>query len=163
MWGDSQLDWTDVWEAAALLKDDGFALRRQHDLLVWKPWYMNKLFSRSAYESKAPHLVYELHRARWQRAGDPRDHIFALLGHPAAQEGPSGARVFEADYTKPVEQVYHDFVMRMLKKTDSLMILNTVQHGSTELGTNIYLIVSRMPCFATNQDLQAPDATSQLG
>lgn len=157
------MDWTYVSQAAALLKDDSFALRRQYDLLVWKPWYMDKLFSQSAYESKTRNFTYELHRARWQRSSDPRDHIFALLGHPAAQEGPDRRQVIEADYTKPVEEVYHDFVVRMLEKGDSLMILNTVQHASPKLGRNSLFYLSQILCSATNQVLQAQDATCQLG
>lgn len=93
---------------------------------------MDGLFSPSSYESKALNFTYELHRARWQLASDPRDHIFALLGHPAALEGPDGARVIEANYTKPAKDVYHDLAVRMLQKGDSLMILNTVQHEALQ-------------------------------
>lgn len=133
LWGDTELEWAHMSRAADLLKSDGFALRRRHDLLVWKPWYMDRLFSRATYETKLLNFTYELHRARWQRTGDPRDHIFALLGHPSAQEGDNGARVVEADYTKPVDKVYHEFVVRMLEKGGFFMILNTVQHASADL------------------------------
>jgi hypothetical protein len=95
---------------------------------------MDGLFSPSSYKSKALDFTCELHRARWQLVSDPRDHIFALLGHPSAQEGPDGARVIEADYTKSVEEVYHDIAVHMLRKGGSLVILNAVQHESIELG-----------------------------
>ncbi len=132
-WGDAVLDWADVSAAASLLKDHGYALRREYDLLVWKPWYMDKLFSPSEYMSKALCFTFELHRARWQVASDPRDHIFALLGHPAARGGPDAAVVPQADYTKSVEDVYLDFTARVLQRGDSLMILNTVQHENEHL------------------------------
>lgn len=95
---------------------------------------MDGLFSASSYKSKELNFTYELHRARWQFASDPRDHIFALLGHPSAQEGPDGARVIVADYTRSVEEVYLELSVHMLQKGDSLMMLNVVQHETVEKG-----------------------------
>lgn len=133
-WGQASLDWDHLAKAADLVKNYGYTLRRQYDLLIWKPWYMEGLFDPSSYKSKPLDFTYELHRARWQLASDPRDHVFALLGHPAAQEGPDGERVIEADYTKSVEDVYHQISVHMLRKGDSLMILNAVQHESVDSG-----------------------------
>lgn len=95
---------------------------------------MDKLFSPDSYKLKARNFTYELHRARWQLASDPRDHIFALLGHPSVEEGPNGDREIEADYLKSVEQVYHEFAVHVLQKGDSLMMLNVIQHGTVESG-----------------------------
>lgn len=95
---------------------------------------MDKRFSPSTYEFDELNFAYELHRARWHLASDPRDHVFALLGHPAAQDGPHGTRLMEANYEQPVEEVFHGLAMRLLQKGDSLMILNTVQHESLEKG-----------------------------
>jgi hypothetical protein len=94
---------------------------------------MDKLFSPAAYADKKQLLfAYELHRARWQRCNDPRDHVFALLGHPAAVDSTSGKRWTEADYTKGLEEVYHELAVRLLTKGDDLMMLNVVQHESLE-------------------------------
>ena len=95
---------------------------------------MDKLFSPNSYNLKALNFTYELHRARWQLASDPRDHIFALLGHPSVEEGQDGNREIEADYMKSVEQVYHELAVHMLRKRNSLMMLNVIQHGTVESG-----------------------------
>ncbi|KAI1373917.1 HET-domain-containing protein [Hypoxylon crocopeplum] len=153
LWGSASLNWDHVSKAAALLKDYGYALRRQYDLLVWKPWYMDKRFSPSSYCSKPKIFTYELHRARWQLASDPRDHIFALLGHPSAQEGSDGVKVIEADYTKPVEEVYHDFAVRTLLKGHSLMVLNTVQHADAQLSTNLRTLPTWVPQWDSQLNL----------
>ena len=135
LWSDSRIDWSLVAAAANFLKDDGYGFRRAYNVLVWKPYYMDKLFSLESYRDKKElHFVYELHRARWQRCGDPRDHIFALLGHPAAVNPVTGKRWVEADYTKGLEEVYHEAAMRLLAKGDNLMMLNAVQHESLEKG-----------------------------
>ncbi|KAK5657875.1 hypothetical protein OQA88_2423 [Cercophora sp. LCS_1] len=149
-WGSASLNWADMSAAAALLKVYGYALRREYDLLVWKPWYMDKLFSLSGYTSKALCFTYELHRARWQLASDPRDHIFALLGHPAAEKGPDAPFVPQANYTKPVEQVFLDFTVNMLQRGDTLMILNTVQHENDQLSQHR----RSLPTWVTQWDSQ---------
>jgi hypothetical protein len=113
---------------------------------------MDRLFSPSSYTSKALNFIYEMHRARWQLASDPRDHVFALLGHPSAQEGgPNGGRVFEADYTKPVEKVYHELAVRLLSRGDSLMMLNTVQHESVEQGKRLESICTSQLIMLTRR------------
>lgn len=151
LWGDTCLDWAHVSKAAALLKDHGYALRRKYDLLVWKPWYMDRLFSPSSYGSKTLNFTYELHRARWQLSSDPRDHIFALLGHPAAREA-DGTRIMEADYAKSVEDVYHELAVRMLRG-DSLMILNTVQHETLQSATERHNLPTWVPQWDSQKSL----------
>lgn len=135
LWRDARIDWSQVAAAALFLKDHGYGFRRAYNVLVWKPYYMDKLFSLSSYgDKKELHFAYELHRARWQRCNDPRDHIFALLGHPAAFDPAIGKRWIEADYTKELEDVYHETAMRLLANGDGLMMLNVVQHESLEKG-----------------------------
>jgi hypothetical protein len=120
---------------------------------------MDKLFSPNSYKLKALNFTYELHRARWQLASDPRDHVFALLGHPSVEEGLNGDREIEADYMKSVEQVYHELAVHMLRKRDSLMILNVTQHGTVESGqfanhfTYTTLCMSPAATFAMNMKL----------
>ncbi|ETN39875.1 uncharacterized protein HMPREF1541_06101 [Cyphellophora europaea CBS 101466] len=133
LWADARIDWSEVAAAANFLKDDGFGFRRAYGVLVWKPYYMDKLFSPASYaDKKGLVFAYELHRARWQKCGDPRDHIFALLGHPAAVDPVTGKRWVEADYTKRVEEVYHETAMQLLANGNGLMVLNVVQHESLD-------------------------------
>ena len=133
-WGDLKVSWDNIAEASALLKHHGYLLRGKYDVQVWKPWYMNKLFSVDSLGTKAQNFTYELHRARWQQASDPRDHIFALLGHPSVQLDENGDREMEADYSKSVEQVFHETAVHILGKGESLMMLNVIQHETLETG-----------------------------
>ncbi len=112
---------------------------------------MDRLFSPSLYAHKASasNFIYTLHRSRWQLASDPRDHVYALLGHPTLPvlDDGSGERLIEADYTKPVEKVYHDLAASMLlhsKGPHALMMLNVVQHNSVEAANVVYMRVGHL-------------------
>ena len=117
---------------------------------------MDKLFSPASYaDKKGLVFAYELHRARWQKCGDPRDHIFALLGHPAAVDPVTGKRWVEADYTKRVEEVYHETAMQLLANGNGLMVLNVVQHESLDKGK--YGPFTRFVCIRDLCETQPTD------
>lgn len=59
-------------------------------------------------------LMYELHRAAHCRLTDPRDRVFAFLGHYAVREGNPQLAAIRADYTKSVEEIYYDIAERAL-------------------------------------------------
>jgi hypothetical protein len=114
---------------------------------------MDGLFSPKSYENKPLNFTYEMHRARWHNANNPRDHIFALLGHPAAKT-PKGKMVCVADYTKPAEEVYHEFAVNMLQ-TGSLLILNAVQNGDVDQGKYLTLYI-QLGCLTVKSLTQKP-------
>lgn len=70
-----------------------------------------------------------LHFSRQLRASDPRDHVYAFLGHPSAQHPKSGIPIITPDYTRPVSQVNLDFALQYLEWTQDLNLLSYVQHG----------------------------------
>lgn len=85
-------------------------------------------------------FVYELHRARHLSAKDPRDHVYAFLGHfsleastPAKEEGGKeddgdeeevGLAGLEPDYSRTVEDVYIDVATRGLIDASTLIMLS---------------------------------------
>jgi hypothetical protein len=75
-------------------------------------------------------FIYELHRAGHMNVTDPRDRVFAMLGHYAIRKGHnSELKELEADYKKSVEEVYADVAKRALTgDTESLITLAAVQH-----------------------------------
>lgn len=74
-----------------------------------------------------------LHRARSKRATDPRDHVFALLGHFSAPMRAPGIPLLTADYNKSELQVFHEVAVRMIKSAKDLELLQAVQHDCYDL------------------------------
>lgn len=61
---------------------------------------------------------------------DPRDRVFAFLGHYAIREGNAQLATIRADYTKSIEEVYCDVAERALlgDPAKTLITLAAVQH-----------------------------------
>ena len=74
-------------------------------------------------------FVYEQLHAKHLKATDPRDLVFALLGHYSIRYGSTHLRGLCADYTKSVIEVYVDIAIRTLSDAPTLETLNVVQHG----------------------------------
>lgn len=72
-------------------------------------------------------FIYELHGARHLRAKDPRDHIYAFLGHFAIHAAGQTLQKIKADYSKSVEDVYYEVAAGELSETRSLILLNSCQ------------------------------------
>lgn len=77
-------------------------------------------------------FFYELHRARHLMASDPRDKVFAMLGHYSIRDSSNRElRELKADYTKTVEEVYIEVAARgLLGHEEALLTLASVQHDS---------------------------------
>jgi hypothetical protein len=68
---------------------------------------------------------------RNKKASDPRDYVYALLGHPSASI--NGVPIIEPDYNKSPEELYFEVTMKILSQSKSLRILSAVQHGDGSL------------------------------
>ena len=96
-------------------------------------------------------LMYELHRAAHCRLTDPRDRVFAFLGHYAVREGNPQLAAIRADYTKSVEEIYYDIAERALlgDPGKTLITLAVVQHprlpSKTSDGSRARQLVDAMP------------------
>lgn len=75
-------------------------------------------------------FMYELQRARHCKLSDPRDRVFAFLGHYSLRMGNSLLAQMQADYSKATEDVYIDVARRALlgDPEQSLITLAAVQH-----------------------------------
>jgi hypothetical protein len=89
-------------------------------------------------------FMYELHRARHVQVSDPRDRVFAMLGHYSVRAGNAELAMLQADYKKNVAQVYTDVAVRALTGDvavreltgeSSLITLAAVQHQDLISGT----------------------------
>lgn len=100
-------------------------------------------------------FVYELHRARHMLAEDPRDRVFAFLGHFSLRKATTtpGLRGLVADYSRSVEDVYSDVAIRGLEGADTLIMLSATHHGGE-------VSRSRQNSMLTNADGAVPSALS---
>jgi hypothetical protein len=63
---------------------------------------------------------------RAQQASDPRDYIFALLGHQCALI--DGVPIVEPDYSKSAQELYFEVSIKIMRQTRSLRLLSAVHH-----------------------------------
>ena len=108
-------------------------LRKKFDLETAKIKYVFQRFIKPQETSRHANrfsFIYELHRGRHLEVTDPRDRVFAMIGHYSVQHGTNQElKGLKADYNKTVEQVYTDVAVRSLKgDTESLITLSSVQH-----------------------------------
>jgi hypothetical protein len=71
-------------------------------------------------------LLDVLHSSRCLSATDPKDHIYAFLGHHSASHSVTGKLIVSPDYTTNVEQVYSDLATNWIEWTQDLNILSFV-------------------------------------
>ena len=100
--------------------------------------------------------MYELHRARHLEVTDPRDRIFAMLGHFSLRQGNKALEDLQAHYDQTVAQVYTNVRVRALTGDESLITLAAVQHmslssRSTTLGDR-FVDRDTLPSWAPNWD-----------
>ncbi|KAK3684160.1 heterokaryon incompatibility protein-domain-containing protein [Podospora appendiculata] len=69
---------------------------------------------------------------------NPRDYLYAFLGHPLALSGPHGnGRPFiEPDYGRSVESIYHEASLWFLKQV-GLRFLSSVEHNDTTISEEL--------------------------
>jgi hypothetical protein len=64
---------------------------------------------------------------RNKRASDPRDYVYALLGHPSASI--NGVPIVEPDYNKSTTELCFEVTMKILEHSHNLRILSAVHHS----------------------------------
>lgn len=69
-----------------------------------------------------------LHFSRQLKATEPKDHIYAFLGHESASNPSTGELVVTPNYAAGLLQVYSDLAVHWIQWTKDLNILSFVQH-----------------------------------
>jgi len=73
---------------------------------------------------------WEIIGIAWQlEVFDPRDIVYAFLGHPSAQR--NGVPVIQADYSKSAPEVFKEIAIESLVVGKNEEVLSTVQHTET--------------------------------
>ncbi|ETN39900.1 uncharacterized protein HMPREF1541_06126 [Cyphellophora europaea CBS 101466] len=91
---------------------------------------------------------------RAQQASDPRDFVFALLGHPTASI--NGSLIVQPDYTRTAEAVFSELAIKLIQNNRSCRILSAVCHIDEH-----YLENTTYPSWAPRWDREA--SSSILG
>ncbi|KAB5532558.1 heterokaryon incompatibility protein-domain-containing protein [Coniochaeta sp. 2T2.1] len=113
--------------------DSGFAARTGipglliH--LLWTDWSGNWASDSSVQQCE---LLDLLDHAALLACRDPRDHIYAFLGHPLAVQAGKTGRPIIPDYEKSVGQVYMEATVFLLRQT-GIRTLSSAEHTDATL------------------------------
>ncbi|EGR48126.1 uncharacterized protein TRIREDRAFT_63093 [Trichoderma reesei QM6a] len=132
-WGDTEMDWDTLSFVAGILNERYHHLRTRFFIGTSNIRYLHQRFVEPAEAYDQFHnrgnFAYELHRARHLLAQDPRDHVYAFLGHFSLTKGGEELRELVADYSKSVEEVYFDVAVRGLRGAHDLLMLSATHHS----------------------------------
>ncbi|KLU93144.1 hypothetical protein MAPG_12082, partial [Magnaporthiopsis poae ATCC 64411] len=134
-WGDEELDWEVLSSVVDVLSQKYHYLRSRFRVLTPSVRYLYRRFVHPDDDDRAgpdycpatnslASFIYQLHRARHLLASDPRDHLYAFLGHFSKYTGSKALADIKADYSRPVKDIFYDLAIRELEGTDSLLILS---------------------------------------
>ncbi|CAN8105365.1 unnamed protein product [Discula destructiva] len=131
-WGYSTIIWDRLYDTLDGLLSHGSPLVERHELQSMRACDLFKQFSRSYPSSRRfVDTLIEMRRLDTV-ATDPRDYIFAFLGHnsalvPSIPDTEGQTTIIQADYTKTVDEVYHELALRSIETFEDLSILSAVQ------------------------------------
>lgn len=144
--GRFSMDWHTLVQACFWITWKGRSLEEEHRLPVKHP--VNTWVTYATPEAQAGHILRDsarksaprsffdvLFRTRFHDATDPRDKIFAFLGHATAKsllEG--GGHSIQVNYSMPFEELYTNVALRLLEQMQNLRLLCFVQHERQFLG-----------------------------
>ncbi|KFA68692.1 hypothetical protein S40285_02660 [Stachybotrys chlorohalonatus IBT 40285] len=132
-WGDVQIEWEKLSAVARVLNQSYHHLRSAFAVYTPNIRYLHQRFvePEGAYDEHCNRgsFIYELHRARPLASKDPRDRVYAFLGHFSLRTGSRFLAGLEADYSRTVEDVYLDVAVRELKGATSLILLSACHPG----------------------------------
>jgi hypothetical protein len=84
-----------------------------------------------------------LNHARWLACMDPRDHVYAFLGHPLAQLNNGNETIVKPDYSKHFDITYLEIALQLLRQEQGLRVLSTVEHDEQTIDQNFPSWVTR--------------------
>ncbi|KAF2433571.1 HET-domain-containing protein [Tothia fuscella] len=132
--GHSKLKWASLLSAAQFLfLHSPKSAQARNSLPLQKILFMERLYHGKEFSS----FLDVLDGGRAWDASDPRDKVYAFLGHPAVVDyvsaGEKASASITPNYKKCVEEVYIDTALAIITKTASLNILSTVIHSEREV------------------------------
>ncbi|KAI1878374.1 uncharacterized protein JN550_000556 [Neoarthrinium moseri] len=138
-WGRSDvcLDWVEIALFSSFMDANGASIVNRFDLKSWVCNHISLVWSKRPDGQPVFDFSEVLHWARIHLSTDPRDYVYALLGHPSATI--EGELIIEPSYMISTAQVYTNLASNIIERTNSVHILAFVDHGgeldSSELAT----------------------------
>ncbi|KAK7429583.1 hypothetical protein QQZ08_003963 [Neonectria magnoliae] len=129
-WGDAEMDWDVLSLVAEILNQSYHYLRSHFAILTPNIRYLHRRFvqpdddNEDEVNDNRASFIYQLHRARHLLAKDPRDHVYAFLGHFSIHMGSKPLAELQADYRRPIEEIFYDVAARELSDAESLLLLS---------------------------------------
>lgn len=131
-------EWTSLMSVLAWLSEPGYGLRRFHGIPGWTTHQLWVSFDHSARNEVVKPRSYNFldlisHAAYQFNATDPRDYIFAFLGHPSAQvqlRGDTSDLVIVPDYDDSIRSTFVKFALKWLKRSQRPHLFSCVNHES---------------------------------
>ncbi|KAJ4261591.1 hypothetical protein NW762_007022 [Fusarium torreyae] len=127
-WGEAEIDWEILSLVTGVLNQSYHYLRSRFAILTPNIRYLYQRFVEPEEEYDVNHnraaFIYELHRARHLLAKDPRDHVYAFLGHFSINTGSQSLTELVADYSRSIEDIFYDVAARELSGCESLLLLS---------------------------------------
>ena len=127
-WGSESMGWVSLEASMRRLETQGWELRKKHKIDTTAITVLFRRFSETPSSSSAERrsFVYQLCLSARNVATDPRDYVFATLGHPSAWIESEQVMIIQPDYKNTVADVYHEIAIRALTTERTLMVLNAV-------------------------------------
>lgn len=132
-WGLERISFETLYDACQVFRNELYALANIADIRYAIPLRLYKAFVDGTRATNGMHAdfayqLYTFNKASRQKCLDPRDRVFALLGHYSARIGLDQGLVMQADYTLSKTAVYRKLAIRALTEAKSTFLLNAVQH-----------------------------------
>ncbi|KAH7133333.1 heterokaryon incompatibility protein-domain-containing protein [Dactylonectria estremocensis] len=134
-WGSAEVDWDTLSHVADVLNQNYHYLRTRFSIFTPSIRYLRRRFvepdedddveDENDINQNRSSFIHQLHRARHLRAKDPRDHVYAFLGHFSIQRGSKALAELKADYSRPIEDIFYEVAARELTDGESLVLLST--------------------------------------
>ncbi|CAL3968943.1 unnamed protein product [Diplocarpon coronariae] len=138
-WGKSNLVWGDLYLVSSRIWSCHEQLRSRYGLQIFNALVLDEAFVVPVDLDENDvrlSFIYTLDTCRTCGATDPKDKVFARLGHYSAQVLLETAFPFEVDYTKTINEVYTDVAARTLRAYPTLETLNAVQLTDCDFTAN---------------------------
>jgi len=130
MCGELEINWNLLVKASRFIECWPFEERSDFLDGVGYIGDISRIYERRSYEIS---FIYILDRGREQNSSDPRDKVFALLGHPSAKRKSGKVTIVQADYSKAKAEVYQELAVELMRDHGNLYPLSAVVHLSVDL------------------------------
>ncbi|PMD12034.1 hypothetical protein NA56DRAFT_587853 [Hyaloscypha hepaticicola] len=122
--------WHRVREFVRYMSSNGASLETHLDLKCWVATHIRHVWEVDEDGKPQCDFLTALHWVRILRVTDPRDRVFALLGHPLAVL--NGETVAKPDYNVSRGVVYTKLAATFIRETKKLYVLTLVDHESDQ-------------------------------